>query len=114
MKTEMRERLNKRLKDISECETPTDVSYMIWTIGLEEAIGSRKAYRDCFVNWVESYSEGNPPKYWSSYKKPEEVSNAIWDPMFDNTDEDRIWFSSLRETLTSWIYKYSDRQDNKK
>lgn len=102
----IKERLEKRLTELSQCKSPTELAFAIWTAPLEEAMGSRTAYRHAFIVWVEAYKENVPPKEWHSYKTPEAVANAIWNPAYDKTAQDIQWYGGLRSTLVAWIKAY--------
>jgi hypothetical protein len=89
METEERkERREKRIQSLKECQTPTDLAYNIWTKELEEAMGDRSHYRIPFINWIESYKMGINPQ-WESYKNPHDLAEGIWKPFLDRPD---VWF----------------------
>lgn len=99
------DRLNKRLQVLKDCNSPEEVSYTIWTKHFEECTGSKKEYRDGFINWVESYKNNTTPQ-WTSYDTVEDLVLSIWEPYLDNTETDTLWFGSLRKGLIEWINHY--------
>lgn len=111
MKKEIKERLERRMLQMREAKTPTELAYTIWTQQLENAMGSsRDHYRIPFIDWIEAFKNQTLPKQWTKYKNPEELAEAIWDPKLVETDEsDRLWFGSLRKGLIEWIKNYSGR-----
>lgn len=101
------ERLLRRLDEFHKAQTPEDMSYVIWTQKLKDAIGSRASYRNSFINWVKSYKEGIPPTEWGSYKTPTDLAEGIWQLYLDNNSDDKFWFDMLRATLIEWIENYA-------
>lgn len=107
---EIKERLAKRLEEIKLASDPTQLSYAIWTKGLEEAMGSSKQeYRRCLVEWIVAYKGNRKPMYWSKYLTPEDLAEDIWPKYFDIDESDNLWFSSLRNELIKWINEYCSR-----
>ena len=110
-KTEIEERLKKRMQRMQEAKTPTELAYTIWTQQLEDAMGSsRDCYRKPFIEWIEAYKNKITPKQWTKYKTPEELAEDLWNPRIVETDEsDVLWFGSLRTGLVEWIKTYAGR-----
>lgn len=105
-----KERLTERLKKMQDATTPTELAYTIWTKQLEEAMGSsREAYRNAFIGWICAYRDKTTPKEWTKYKTTKELAEAVWDPNLDISEEDELWFGSLRSGLVKWINDYSNR-----
>lgn len=103
------ERLLHRTKTMSDCRTPSELSFVIWSKGFEEAVGSsRDAYRNAFVDWVQAYRDKVPPKQWTKYRTPEELVNDIWRPYLDRP-QDTVWFTALRKTVSEWIKNYAQQ-----
>lgn len=112
VKTEIKERLEKRLQKMKDAITPTELAYTIWSKEFEEATGSSKQdYRNCFVEWIDAYKENRKPNLWNKYKNASELANAIWQPYLDRDDDDsdKLWFGSLRSGLVEWINAYCGR-----
>jgi len=110
IKPEIKERLAERLKRMKDATTPTELAYTIWTKQLEEAMGSsRDSYRNAFIGWIWAYKDKTIPKEWTKYKTPEELAEAVWDSSFDRSEEDKLWFGSLRSGLVEWINAYCGR-----
>jgi hypothetical protein len=108
-KEEIQARLDKRLEEMSNCKTTTELAYTIWSKSFEEATGgSKQDYRNCFKEWIEAYREKRPPNLWNRYKTPIEVADAIWQPFLDR-ESDKLWFTSLRKGLIDWIEKYANK-----
>ena len=101
---ERKDRREKRLQSLKDCQTPTDVAYNIWTKELEKYMGDRSHYRVPFVDWIESYKLKRTPQ-WNSYKTPSDLADGIWKPFLDRPDDYGL-FSDLRNTLVEWIEQY--------
>ena len=102
---ERKERREKRVQTLRDCKTPTEVAFNIWAKQTEEYMSSRAIYRIPFIEWVESYSRGELPKQWTSYKVPADLAEGIWKTYLDREDDYGL-FSQLREALIDWIEKY--------
>lgn len=100
--------LQKRISEILDAKTIEDLSYVIWTVEFEHAIGSRKSYRESFCNWVSSFVLGKSPTEWSSYKTPEEVVHAIWNPGLDLSSGDQIYMNGIRNALLTKIFLFKE------
>jgi len=110
VKPEIKERLAERLKRMKDATTPYELAYTIWTKQLDEAMGSsRDSYRNAFISWIWVYKDKTIPKEWTKYKNPEELAEAVWDSNFDRSEEDKLWFGSLRSGLVEWINAYCGR-----
>ena len=110
VKTEIKERLEKRLQQMKEAKNPTELAYTIWTKELENAMGSsRDHYRIPFISWIEAYKNKTPPTQLTKYKTPEELAEDLWDPFVETDESDVLWFSSLRTGLVEWIKTYAGR-----
>lgn len=105
IKQEIIDRLNVRLLELKNCQTPEEVAYTIWTKHFEQCTGSKKEYRDGFINWVEAYKNDTTPQ-WTSYKTVDDLVRSIWEPFLDITETDTFWFGSLRNGLIEWINLY--------
>lgn len=106
MKPEELERLENRLEEIKSCKTPEELSFVIWTKELENAIGSRRHYREPFIDWIKCYKFDKTPQ-WKDYKYPKDLVEGIWKPFLDEPGD--IWFKSLRETVIEWIEDYKQK-----
>ena len=101
---ERKERREKRLQSLKDCQTPTDVAYNIWTKESEEYMGDRSCYRKPFIDWIESYKLKRTPQ-WKSYKTPRDLAEGIWKLFLDRQDDYGL-FLDLRNTLVEWIERY--------
>lgn len=105
---ERKERREKRIQSLKDCQTPTDLAFNIWTKQMEEAMGSsRDHYRKPFIEWIESYKSKSTPKNWTSYKTPRDLAEGIWKPFLDRSDDYGL-FSDLRNALVDWIDQYAN------
>ena len=100
-KKDEEDRLSLRLKSMRDCQTPEELSFNIWTLELEQAMGDRSAYRKPFVNWVECYKSGEVPQW--RYKTPMEVAEAIW---YKSKSREDAWIVAVRQELVDWIERY--------
>jgi len=102
MKQETNSTIHNRIRSLNICNTPEELSFNIWTKELEEAIGSRKEYRNGFVNWIESRKNGTSPQW--KYVNIKEFVEAIWPPYLDEDKDD--YFPLLRNALEQWVNEY--------
>lgn len=105
---ERKERREKRIQSLKNCQTPIELSFNIWTKQSEEIIGDRSIYRNPFVEWIESYKAKTNPEMWTSYKTPTELAEGIWKPYLDRADDYDL-FSDLRNALVEWIERYGKK-----
>ncbi|MDR1504456.1 MAG: hypothetical protein LBT43_18570 [Prevotella sp.] len=98
-------RTERRYWEISSCNSPEGLSWVIWTKELEEAMqSSRDCYRKPFVQWIDEYVADAPHVGWK-YNTPRKIAEAIW-VVFRNEDDDH--FEKLRSTLVDWIENYKE------
>lgn len=103
---EIKDRREKKLQSLKDCQTPTDVAYNIWTKELDEYVNAEFGYRKrkLFVDWIESYKLKRTPQL-SFLKTPSDLADDIWKPFLDHPDDYGL-FSDLRNTLVEWIEQY--------
>jgi hypothetical protein len=102
MKEKIKKREELRYNKIRSCNSPEELSWVIWTKDLEEAMqSSRDCYRKPFVQWINEYTVGLPHAGWK-YNNPHELAEGIWH-VFINEDGH---FKRLRNTLVDWIENY--------
>lgn len=104
---ERKERREKRIQSLKDCQTPTDLAFNIWTKQMEEYMGDRSIYRNPFIEWIESYKSKYTPKNWTSYKTPRDLAEGIWKPYLDRSDDYGL-FADLRNALVDWIEQYAN------
>lgn len=104
--TEQKDRREKRMLSMQNCETPADLAINIWPKKMDETIGDRSIYRNPFIEWIESYKAKTTPKIWNSYKTPSDLANGIWPSYLDRSDKNGL-FLELRNTLVGWIESYT-------
>ena len=104
---ERKERREKRIQSLKDCQTPTDLAFNIWTKQMEEYMGDRSIYRNPFIEWIESYKSKSAPKNWTSYKTPRDLAEGIWKPYLDRSDDYGL-FADLRNALVDWIEQYAN------
>ena len=104
---ERKERREKRIQSLLDCQTTTDLAFNIWTKQMDEYMSDRSIYRTPFIEWIESYKSKTPVKMWTSYKTPRDLAEGIWKPYLDREDDYGL-FSDLRNALVRWIANYAD------
>lgn len=93
----------KRYSEIRNTSTPEELSWQIWTKGLEDAMqSSRDCYRIPFVKWINEYVNAQPHTGWN-YKTPRALAEDIWRSF---RSEDDPHFENLRCILVEWIENY--------
>jgi hypothetical protein len=93
-----------KIEWIELCKTPTELSFVIWTKELEQAMGDRSSYRLPFVEWIECYKNKLPYLGWK-YATPKDLAEDIYKIEFDRFYKDK-YYQRLRDSLIKWIDNY--------
>ncbi|MDR1338536.1 MAG: hypothetical protein LBK58_00500 [Prevotellaceae bacterium] len=96
----MNEYQKSRIAQIRNCASIYELSFVIWTKEMEEAMrSSREIYRAPFRLWVEEYMHDLPHTQWQ-YETPYDLANDIWKY---HTIENRGYYEEIKDTLIEWI-----------
>jgi hypothetical protein len=89
-----------RIVEIRNCTSIDEMSFVIWTKELEEAMqSSRECYRAPFRLWIYEYVHDLPHTQWQ-YKTPLDLANDIWKYYLK---EDEPYYKQIKDTFVKWV-----------